>query len=195
MKAETLQARIEKYLYTKSGKLAARYSSLTESLKKGKFYGGNYSGRGRFTKATLAEHFAIKEAWQLLGLDFIEDNDAPRGGVTGTYLKLTAKGKRQVKEWVKPILEKEAAEKAAAEAAKKAEKHDIAAMVEFLEAHPTEFDAVFHGVAKGYLSRRQYGEKIHRLAHNLGQINDDVFRRAVNIYNGSEGDTQYFNSL
>lgn len=195
MKATILQARIEKYLFTKSGKLAARYSSLTESLKKGKFYGGGYTGSGRFSRATLAEHFAIKEAWTLLGLDFIEGNDAPRGGVTGTYIELTSKGKRQVKEWVKPILEKEAVEKAAAAAAKKAEKHNIAAMVEFLEAHPTEFDEVFHGVAKGYLSRRQYGEKIHRLAHNLEQINDDVFRRAVNIYNGSEYDTQYFNCL
>ena len=108
---------------------------------------------------------------------------------------MTSKGKRQVREWVKPILEKEAAEKAAAEAAKKAEKHNIAAMVEFLEAHPTEFDEVFHGVSKGYLSKRSFGGKIHRLAHNLHQINTEIFHRAVNIYNGDETSIRYYNAL
>lgn len=195
MKATTLQKRIEKNLYTKSGKLAKKYSELEFSLVKGKYYGGYYSGKGRFSRATLAEHYAIKEAWTLLGLDFIEGNDAPRGGVTGTFIQLTEKGKRQVKEWVKPILERQAAEQAAEKAAKIAEKNAISAMVELLEAHPTEFDEVFHGVSKGYLSRRQFGGKIHRLAHNLHQINNEIFQRAVNIYNGDETNIRYYNAL
>lgn len=41
---------------------------------------------------------------KLLKIDFILGNDAPRGGATGNYIKLSTKGMRQTKEyreWIK----------------------------------------------------------------------------------------------
>ena len=34
-----------------------------------------------------------------LGIDYTTGNDAPRGGAEGNYIELTAKGKRQIKEF------------------------------------------------------------------------------------------------
>ena len=41
----------------------------------------------------------VKEGLRLIGIDFDEGNDAPRGGLNGNYMVLTSKGKRQSKEW------------------------------------------------------------------------------------------------
>lgn len=199
MKATTLQKKIETHLCNKNGELLCKFFMLQELLLNGKYYGKFRRGHGRFVSLSDCRHYNAIKALELLGVDYTTGNDAPRGGKTGDFVELTEKGRRQVREWVKvrraEIDEKARIENEKAAVERAAKKNAIAAMVELLEAHPTEFDEVFHGVAKGYLSRRQYGEKIHRLAHNLGQINDDVFRRAVNIYNGSEYDTQYFNCL
>lgn len=195
MKATTLQKKIEKHLCNKQGVIYCKFYMLETLLVNGKFYGKHRRGNGRFVTLSDCGYYNAIKALELLGIDYTTGNDAPRGGKTGDFVELTPKGKRQVAEWVKPIIERQAAEAAAAKAAKIAEKNAIAAMVELLEAHPTEFDEVFHGVSKGYLSRRQFGGKMHRLAHNLHQINNDVFLRAVNIYNGSDVDIRYYNAL
>ena len=36
---------------------------------------------------------------KVLGIDYTTGNDAPRSGAEGFYIELTAKGKRQVKEF------------------------------------------------------------------------------------------------
>ena len=100
MKKETLQARIEKNLYTKGGKLAKKYELVIDLLNHPyrvmrPIYWG-YKGR------TLHDGSANLE-WGLhaLGIDYETGNDAPRGGKNGYFVKLTAKGRRQVKEYNK----------------------------------------------------------------------------------------------
>ena len=100
MKKETLQKRIEKHLYTKGGKLAKKYEDVIELLNNPErimrpIYWG-YKGR------TLHDGSANLE-WGLhiLGIDYTTGNDAPRGGKNGYYVKLTAKGRRQVADYNK----------------------------------------------------------------------------------------------
>ena len=95
MKKETLQKRIKKHHYTKGGKLAKKYEDVIELLNNPErvmrpIYWG-YKGR------TLHDNSANLE-WGLyaLGIDYTTGNDAPRGGKNGYYVKLTAKGRRQV---------------------------------------------------------------------------------------------------
>ena len=100
MKKETLQKRIEKHLYTKGGKLAKKYEDVLvllnnpERIMRPIYWG--YKGR------TLHDNSANLE-WGLhaLGIDYEAGNDAPRGGKNGYYVKLTAKGRRQVAEYNK----------------------------------------------------------------------------------------------
>lgn len=100
MKKEILQARIKKHLYTKGGKLARKYEDVITLLNNPErimrpIYWG-YKGR------TLHDNSANLE-WGLhaLGIDYTTGNDAPRGGKNGYFVKLTAKGRRQVREYNK----------------------------------------------------------------------------------------------
>lgn len=98
MKKETLQKRIEKKLYTKSGHLACKYKEVMDLLLHPEWdlRPVFWVDKGR----TLYDHHAnIEEGLRLLGIDFETGNDAPRDGKNGYYIKLTAKGKRQVKEF------------------------------------------------------------------------------------------------
>lgn len=199
MKATTLQKKIETHLCNKNGELLCKFFMLQELLLNGKYYGKFRRGHGRFVSLSDCRHYNAIKALELLGVDYTTGNDAPRGGKTGDFVELTEKGRRQVREWVKvrraEIDEKARIENEKAAAERAAKKNAITAMVEFLEAHPTEFDEVFHGVSKGYLSKHSFGGKIHRLAHNLHQNNNEIFHRAVNIYNGDETSIRYYNNL
>lgn len=98
MKKETLQKRIEKRLYTKSGHLACKYEEVMDLLLHPEWVRRPvlWVDKGR----TLRDHHAnIEEGLRLLGIDFETGNDAPRGGKEGYFIKLTAKGKRQVKDF------------------------------------------------------------------------------------------------
>ena len=100
MKKETLQARIKKHLYTKGGKLAKKYEDVIyllnnpERVMRPIYW--RYKGR------TLHDNSANLE-WGLhaLCIDYTTGNDAPRGGKNGYYVKLTAKGRRQVADYNK----------------------------------------------------------------------------------------------
>ena len=100
MKKETLQARIEKHLFTKSGKLARTYEEVIELLNN-----PNRIMRPIYWRAkgdSLHDsHEALEYGLAILGIDYETGNDAPRGGMNGYFVKLTAKGKRQVKDFSK----------------------------------------------------------------------------------------------
>ncbi len=98
MKKETLQARIEKHLYTKSGKLASKYEEVVELL--------NHPDRimrpvwwRRRGSSLRDNHENLEHGLTVIGIDYTTGNDAPRGGKDGYFVRLTAKGKRQVREF------------------------------------------------------------------------------------------------
>lgn len=98
MKKATLQTRIEKNLYTKSGTLARKYEDVIYLLKNpGKVMRPIYwCDRGR---SLHDSHENLEHGLAVLGVDYTTGNDAPRGGMNGYFVKLTAKGKRQVREF------------------------------------------------------------------------------------------------
>ena len=101
MKAETLQKRIEMRLTTKTGKIMEKYKEVIDIISNpdcDKWYLTEWRGRGR--KRSLSDRMPnAKEGLYLLSIDFETGNDAPRGGREGDYIALTAKGRRQVKEY------------------------------------------------------------------------------------------------
>ena len=101
MKKETLERRISANLLTKTGTIKVKYQLVIDLLK-------NPSRILRPTqwRTPHSRHWSlsdkssdIKEGLKILKVDYEEGNDAPRGGITGNYIKLTKKGQRQVKEY------------------------------------------------------------------------------------------------
>ena len=101
MKASTLQNRINANLTTKGGAIAKKYANVGKVLLGERYHGAGYSGSGRYATKTNGDHFAVIEGLRKIGIDFVEGNDAPRGGWSGQYVELSAKGKHQVAEWAK----------------------------------------------------------------------------------------------
>lgn len=98
MKKETLQARIEKHLCTKTGNIARKYEEVMELLKNPNRVMRPIYWRGK-GDSLHDSHEALEYGLAILGVDYETGNDAPRGGLNGYYVKLTAKGKRQVKDY------------------------------------------------------------------------------------------------
>lgn len=101
MKKETLQARIEKHLYTKSGKLARKYDEVLELLNNPTRIMRPIYWRRKKGYSLHDSHEALEYGLTIIGIDYETGNDAPRGGMNGYYVKLTAKGKRQVRDFSK----------------------------------------------------------------------------------------------
>ena len=100
MKRETIEKRIAEHLMTKKGELMKKYGEPMWWLK----YSGNRHYPCRWHKS--GRHFNLEDKTKdftdmlkALGIDYTTGNDAPRGGAEGFYIELTAKGKRQVKEF------------------------------------------------------------------------------------------------
>lgn len=100
MKRETIEKRIGENLMTKKGELMKKYGEPLWWLK----YSGNRHHPCRWHKS--GRHFNLEDKTKdftdmlkALGIDYTTGNDAPRGGAEGFYIELTAKGKRQVKEF------------------------------------------------------------------------------------------------
>lgn len=76
---------------TKSGSVNKSVSSMIGNCAfgKGKIYTGYYSGKGRFTSANSASPLIIK-ILTAQGYKFEKGNDAPRGGITGEFLKVSS---------------------------------------------------------------------------------------------------------
>lgn len=97
MKAETLQKLIDSKLTLKDGKtIAKNYREVINFIVYNKtsrpYY---YSGKGRFSTCAGVDY--IGTALRILGIDFETANDAPRGGHSGYFVRLTKKGIRQTK--------------------------------------------------------------------------------------------------
>ena len=99
MKKETLKKRIYSELVTKSGKIRDKYRMAIAMITEpnaGRWHLTHWSNKGR----SLSDHRPdTREALELIGIDYELGNDAPCGGRNGDYIALTAKGRRQVKEF------------------------------------------------------------------------------------------------
>lgn len=104
MKAQELKNRISEKLSTKSGEIANKYHHLYEFIRKAeRFHGCSWNGSARHMTLSDAKHRNLVEALTKIGVDYVIGNDAPRGGMAGTYVELTAKGKRQTAELRKEL--------------------------------------------------------------------------------------------
>lgn len=59
----------------------------------------HYSGRGRYTTLldyTNATIDVLRNVGLKQGIDFVLENNAPKGSATGNYISLTAKGRRKI---------------------------------------------------------------------------------------------------
>jgi hypothetical protein len=100
MKTATLEKRLEKrYTGSKSTKAYQIVKDLIEGTNKTFMIQGNiirpfcYSGRGRFTTRLDYTNDLLK-LFNLLGIKYIQDNDAPRGGRDGNFVKILTKIER-----------------------------------------------------------------------------------------------------
>lgn len=102
MKKSTLEKRISANLLTKTGAVKVKYQLVIDLLKNPTkvlrpTYWRTSSG---FKHLSLSDSSSdIKEGLKLLKVDYEEGNDAPRGGISGNYIKLTKKGQRQVRDY------------------------------------------------------------------------------------------------
>ena len=189
MKANTLQNRIDANLTTKGGAIAKKYANVEKVLLGERYHGAGYSGRGRYTSKTNGDHFAVIEGLCKIGIDFVEGNDAPRGGWSGQYVELSAKGKRQVAEWAKirkaAIAEAEKDYKAviAANKARRVEaiKNNLAILNEnpdiVAEYFPEPPETFTTAMGKD-INTSNIRNKRHQLAHALHVLNDIDFQAA-----------------
>lgn len=100
MNATTLLKRIEKHLYTQKGTLAVKYEEVlnlithpTLVVRPCKWY--------HYGKSLKDKRGSILSGLTALGIDYVYHNDAPKGGMEGYYIKLSEKGRRQVREFAK----------------------------------------------------------------------------------------------
>ena len=98
MKKETLQVRIEKHLCTKTGSIARKYEEVIELVTNPNRVMRPIYWRGK-GDSLHDSHEALEYGLAILGVDYETGNDAPRCGLNGYYVKLTAKGKGQVKDY------------------------------------------------------------------------------------------------
>lgn len=100
MKAATLRKRIATRLTTKDGALKKRYEHIWAFILHAgtRYHGKTWRRSGRHVTLEDSRHRALREALDLLGLDYATGNDAPRGGAEGDYIELAPKGLRQTRE-------------------------------------------------------------------------------------------------
>lgn len=100
MKAATLRKRIASRLTTKGGVLRKKYEPIWLFILHAgtRYHGKTWRRSGRHVTLEDSRHRALREALDLLGLDYATGNDAPRGGAEGDYIELTPKGLRQTRE-------------------------------------------------------------------------------------------------
>lgn len=193
MKANTLADRITVKLTTKGGKIAKKYADVEKVLLGGRVHGKHYSGSGRYTSVANGTHYTTIEGLRLIGVDFQEGNDAPRGGQCGDYVELSPKGKRQVAEWaaMRNAEIKAADEKRLAALAAKKQRH-VAAIKEHLQTlndNPDTVSAYFPEPPETFttamgkqINSSNIRSKRHSLAHALHVINDRDFQAAFCFY-------------
>ena len=194
MKASTLQNRIDSNLRTKGGAIAKKYANVEKVLLGERYHGAGYSGRGRYTSKANGDHFAVIEGLRKIGVDFVERNDAPRGGWSGLYVELSAKGKRQVAEWAKirnaEIKAAAAAHQKEVDEIKAKDIADIKVKFATLNGNPDIVSECFpeppetftEPMGMGLIDGKEMRHKRHELARRLHVINDANFKAALNFF-------------
>lgn len=100
MKAEKIADYLKSVAFYKNGKQKPNWENPIWLLKNPNEKVHYIRYKGRFGRAHLVtDHTA--EVLEALGISYSTGNDAPRGGQTGDYIYLTAKGKRQVRDFAK----------------------------------------------------------------------------------------------
>lgn len=193
MKAITLKKLIAERLSTQTGKLASKYANIYELIKRGRYHGVYYTGSGRWRRISYTEHQNLCRALDLLKINYVVNNDAPRGGACGTFIELTSKGKAQVKELATELLAQEEAERKAWEAKQEQARIEYEKKRAEYERHCKEtYDYLVANkvaipfaegeairIANNGYTRKAKGEIFHRLAGELKQYNNDGFRKYV----------------
>jgi hypothetical protein len=158
-----------------------------------RYHGAGYSGSGRYTSKTNGDHFSVIEGLRKIGVDFVEGNDAPRGGWSGRYVELSAKGKRQVAEWAKirkaEIAEAEAKKQAELNAKKARRVAAIKERLNILTANPdtvakyfpTSPETYTSGMGRG-ISKKSINGKMWGLAKELHTMKDGDLFNAISFY-------------
>lgn len=80
----------KKLILTKTGAINKSVSNMLSNCRfdGNKIYTGYYSGSGRFTSAHSAMPL-IKSICDAQGYKYSTGNDAPKGGITGEYVKVS----------------------------------------------------------------------------------------------------------
>lgn len=91
-----LNQKIEKFLKTKKGEFRKDANYVVDILNGiNKVYPCRYSGSGRYTACSGGSHHTTSYL-NILGIEYVEGNDAARGGWSGNSIELTPKGIRQL---------------------------------------------------------------------------------------------------
>lgn len=196
MKVQELKNRISENLSTKSGKIANKYYHIYEFIRKAeRFHGCSWNGGIRHMTLQDAKHRNLCEALDKIGVDYVVGNDAPRGGATGTYVELTAKGKRQTAELRKELqarheelmqqlarenaMRKAEAEKQAQWYQEQCEKtYEACKGIDiFSTKTASKYGIVFRALKQQ--TRNVWKPILHELAGELGQFNNDGFKKYI----------------
>lgn len=105
-----LEKKIQTKLSTKSGTIAKKYLIVYDLIMYGEVHGITYKGSYSYINKSDKDFRNVEEAAKLLGLDYYIGNDAKRKGVTGTFVALTEKGRKQVSAYRNSILKIKRAE-------------------------------------------------------------------------------------
>ena len=196
MKAQELKNRISENLSTKKGEIANKYYHIYEFIRKAeRFHGCAWNGSARHMTLSDAKHRNLVEALTKIGVDYVIGNDAPRGGMAGTYVELTAKGKRQTAELRKELqarheelmqqlarenaMRKAEAEKQAQWYQEQCEKtYEACKGIDiFATETANKYGIVFRALKNQ--TRNVWKPILHELAGELGQFNNDGFKKYV----------------
>lgn len=83
---------VKKLVLTKSGSISKSITNMIGNCsfdeKQKKIYVGYYSGSGKYTSAHSAEQTVI-ELLKAGGYKYKTGNDAPKGGITGDFVKVS----------------------------------------------------------------------------------------------------------
>jgi len=104
MKAITLQKRIDQNLTTQKGIVRAIYRDVINLIKNPtKTMRPISSGYSKGWSYVSDHSSDLIRGLELIGIDFETGNDAPRGGKSGFFVRLTKKGQYQVKDFNEAI--------------------------------------------------------------------------------------------
>jgi hypothetical protein len=103
MKASVLSQKIDKNLRLKNGNIAVKFQDVIKLIEFPEtiLHPRSWVGSARYISLREGYFGETCNGLRKLGIDFEIGNDAPRGGKVGDFIRLTKKGKSQVKQYAK----------------------------------------------------------------------------------------------